>query len=67
MHYDMLICFPGESYVGHRHNLRMIEEIFPETSTVYFSLNPFYLSIGSDTHRTASKSGTDLRLLDPDS
>ncbi len=67
MHYDMLICFPGESESDHRHNVAMIERIFAETDGVYFSLNPFYLAVGSETHLNAAKYGVKVRHFDPES
>jgi hypothetical protein len=66
MHYDMLTCFPGETEDDHRCNLRTIEEIFGEADSVYFSLNPFYLAIGSDTHLNAGRYSIEVRHFDPD-
>jgi hypothetical protein len=67
MHYDMLICFPGESESDHRENMAMIEKIFARTQSVYFSLNPFYLAIGSDTHLNAAEFGIEPIAFDPSS
>lgn len=65
MHYDMLICFPGETEDDHRHNLRVVEEVFADARTVYFSLNPFYLSVGSEVHLRAERYGIQVRAFDP--
>jgi hypothetical protein len=66
MRYDMLTCFPGETDDDHRRNLEQIEAIFAETKGVHFSPNPFYLSIGSETHLRHEAFGISLEHFDPD-
>lgn len=49
MHFDLLTSFPGETEEDHKINLRILEELFSFSDKIYFSPNPFYLSIGSET------------------
>ncbi|MBI5534491.1 MAG: B12-binding domain-containing radical SAM protein [Deltaproteobacteria bacterium] len=65
MHYDMLTCFPTETEEDHRLNLQTIEEIYAESRDVYFSPNPFYLSLGSETMLQPSAYGITLVAFDP--
>jgi hypothetical protein len=64
MHYDMLTCFPTETEEDHRLNLRTIEEIYSESRDVFFSPNPFYLSLGSETMLQPSAYGLTLVAFD---
>jgi hypothetical protein len=66
MHYDMLTCFPTESEEDHRLNLRTIEEIYAASTDVYFSPNPFYLSLGSETMLLPDGFGLKLTAFDPE-
>ena len=65
MRYDLLTCFPGETEADHRLTCEVVEDIFSRTKAVQFSPNPFYLSLGSDTHRRAARYGIRLRFFDP--
>ncbi|MCX7942904.1 MAG: B12-binding domain-containing radical SAM protein [Deltaproteobacteria bacterium] len=49
MHFDLLTCFPGEKREDHEVNLRVLEELYGISDNIYFSPNPFYLSLGSFT------------------
>ncbi len=66
MHFDMLTCFPGETDEDHRLNVETIEGIFSERPDVYFSPNPFYLSLGSATMLEPDRYGMRLIDFDPD-
>jgi radical SAM superfamily enzyme YgiQ (UPF0313 family) len=66
MHYDMLICFPGETEDDHRRNVGFIEEVYSECRDVYFSPNPFYLSVGSETFLNPEKYGIRIKLFNPE-
>jgi hypothetical protein len=65
MRYDLLTGFPGETEAEHRRNLEGIEDIFSRTKGVHFSPNPFYLSLGSETHLRAGAYGITLRHFEP--
>jgi len=67
MRFDMLTCFPGETDDDHRQNLEAIEGIYAATRDVHFSPNPFYLSLGSETHLEHGSFGINLKAFDPDS
>lgn len=66
IHYDMLLCFPGETDDDHRANLETIEAVFAACPEVYFSPNPFYLSLGSETMLHPERYGIDIRYFDPE-
>lgn len=65
-HYDMLIGHPGETEEDHRRNLELVEELFGLTGErLHFSLNPFYLSAGSEIQRHPDRFGLIVRHADP--
>ncbi len=65
-HYDMLIGHPGETEEDHQTNLRAVEELYDRTGDkLYFSLNPFYLAVGSEIEREPRRFGIELRMADP--
>jgi len=65
-HYDMLIGHPGETEEDHQTNLRAVEELYDRTGDkLYFSLNPFYLAVGSEIERNPGRFGVELRMADP--
>jgi radical SAM superfamily enzyme YgiQ (UPF0313 family) len=66
-HFDMLIGHPGETEEDHRRNLALVEELFGLTGErLYFSLNPFYLSAGSEIERHPDRFHTTLRHATPE-
>ncbi len=66
-HFDMLIGHPGETEEDHRRNLALVEELFGLTGErLYFSLNPFYLSAGSEIERHPERFHTTLRHAIPE-
>ena len=64
--FDMLIGFPGETDQDHQRNLVVLDEILSQAPAIYFSPNPFYLSLGSETMLNAEKYGIQIRYFDPD-
>ncbi len=66
-HFDMLIGHPGETDEDHRRNLGLVERLFDQTGErLYFSLNPFYLSAGSEIERHPDRFRTTLRHATPE-
>lgn len=63
--FDMLIGFPGETDDDHQKNLEALNEILSQAPEVYFSPNPFYLSLGSETMLNAESYGIQIRYFDP--
>ncbi|MCX5796980.1 MAG: radical SAM protein [Elusimicrobia bacterium] len=64
MCYDLLAGFPGETEADHRRTMDWAEDIFARTKLVQFSPNPFYLSLGSETHLRARDYGITLKDFD---
>lgn len=64
MHFDLLTCFPGEREEDHKVNLQILEELYNISDKIYFSPNPFYLSIGSDTMINYEKYGIGITYYD---
>jgi len=62
--FDMLIGFPGETHEDHQENLKVLDEILTQAPRVYFSPNPFYLSLGSETMLNADRYGIEIRYFD---
>lgn len=66
-HYDMLVGHPGETEEDHRRNLELVEELFRLTGErLHFSLNPFYLSGGSEIERHPERFGVRIRHAAPE-
>jgi len=66
-HYDMLIGHPGETEEDHTQNMVLVEELFGLTGErLHFSLNPFYLSAGSEIQLHPERFDVTIKHAEPE-
>ncbi len=65
--FDMLIGFPGETDQDFQQSLEVLDSVLDQAPQVFFSPNPFYLSLGSETMLNAAHYGISIRYFDAQS